>query len=262
MSKRGAATESKSPADGLADSALGYLGHRGRLRSKFRTLGASALADYELVELALTIAIPRRDTKPAAKALLAAFGSTYGIITADHKDLAAVSGVGETGALLFKVAYALGKASLLDKAKGQPVMGNFNSLMEYCRVAYGASPIEVVAAIYLDTAHHIIADEVCQTGTVNRTAVYPRQIAKRALELNASSVVLCHNHPAGKLEPSSADIELTVALAQALLTVEMKLVDHIIVSRTDAISFNNHGFGWCIRAQEIPPAETRPNRKK
>jgi DNA repair protein RadC len=219
-----------------------YHGHRQRLRERFLAVGGEKMADYELLELVLTLAIPRADVKPLAKELLDAFGSFAGVISADPVALARFKGVKETTVAALKVVEAaavrLAKAEVSEK----PLIGSWQALLDYCRAAMARSPVEQFRVLFLDRKNRLIADEVQQTGTVDHTPVYPREILKRALEHGASALILVHNHPSGDPSPSRADIEITREVAKAAQALGVQLHDHLIIGRAGHTSFKSQGL--------------------
>ena len=219
-----------------------YHGHRQRLRQRFLTGGRQALAEYELLELLLAIAIPRGDVKPLAKILLAQFGSFGAVLRATPEALAAVRGVGETTAAMLKTIEAAALALMEQDLKTQPVLRNWQTVVDYCRAQMGHARIEQFRLIFLDNRNAVIHDEVQQTGTINQTAIYPREVVKRALEVGASAVIMVHNHPSGDPTPSKSDIEMTRHVASALKIVGIELHDHIIISRAEHASLKGMGF--------------------
>ena len=172
-----------------------YHGHRDRLRQRFREGGDAALADYELLELLLFRLIPRRDTKPIAKALLARFGSLSEVLGAPVSLLTEVKGVGDSVAADLKLTAAISQRMLKGELRGRQVLGSWSSVIEYCRAAMAFETREQFRILFLDKKNALIADEVQQTGTVDHTPVYPREVVKRALELSATAIILVHNHP-------------------------------------------------------------------
>ena len=186
-----------------------YLGHRDRLRERFKTGGADALPDYELLELVLFRSIPRADTKPLAKALILKFGTFAEVIGASAERLMEVKGVGEAVA----VDLTLIKAAALRLARGEvmhrPLLSTWNAIIDYCRSAMAFETKEQFRILFLDKKNQLIADEVQQVGTVDHTPVYTREVIKRAFELAASAIILVHNHPSGDPTPSLADIDMT-----------------------------------------------------
>ena len=172
-----------------------YHGHRERLRSRFRENGDTALADYEILELLLFRLIPRRDTKPIAKALIERFGTLAGVFGAPAALLQEVKGIGEAVALDLKLIASIGHRTLKSELKGRPVLGSWASLIDYCHAAMAHETREQFRILFLDKRNTLIADEIQGKGTVDHTPVYPREVVKRALELSATAIILVHNHP-------------------------------------------------------------------
>lgn len=208
-----------------------YHGHRERLRDRFRDGGVEALADYELLELLLFRSIPRADTKATAKALLSRFGSFAEVLGAPEHLLREVKGVGASVALDLKaVAAAAARMTRGEIAKRQ-ILGNWNQVIDYCRAAMAFEPREQFRILFLDKKNVLIADEVQQSGTVDHTPVYPREVIRRALELSATAIILVHNHPSGDPSPSRADIEMTKTIIDTGRPLGITVHDHIIVGR-------------------------------
>src|SRR5215472_15441474 len=224
--------EKKRESDGgLPDAAPHFHGHRARLRSRFRDAGAEALSDYELSELLLFRALPRRDVKPLAKTLLAKFGSFAEVIAAPEARLAEVKGLGGAGIIELKVAQAAASRLLRGAIKKRPVLSSWSSVLDYCRTAQGFADREQFRVLFLDKRNLLIADEVQQIGTVDHTPVYPREVVKRALELSASAIILVHNHPSGDPTPSGADIDMTREIGVVAKPIGIALHDHIVVGK-------------------------------
>ncbi|MDX8469606.1 DNA repair protein RadC [Mesorhizobium sp. VK23B] len=202
-----------------------YHGHRDRLRERFVAGGADALPDYELLELLLFRLIPRVDTKPIAKALIARFGSLAEVLGAPASLLEEVKGIGPTVATDLKVIAATAQRMARGEVRGREVLSNWTQLLDYCRSAMA------FRILFLDKKNGLIADEVQQTGTVDHTPVYPREVVKRALELSASAVILVHNHPSGDPTPSRADIEMTRVIVEVAKPLGITVHDHIIVGK-------------------------------
>jgi DNA repair protein RadC len=225
-----------------AETKPGHLGHRARLRSRFLDAGPDALADYELLELLLFSALPRKDTKPLAKALIETFGSFADVITADKNKLITVDGMGETAVTALKAVEAgairMLRAGVIDK----PVISSWNALIDYCTAQMAFGEIEQFRILFLDKKNKLIADEAQQKGTVDHTPVYPREVAKRALELNASALIMVHNHPSGDPSPSRADIDMTQKVKAAVEAVGLVLHDHIVIGRGGHLSFRRDGL--------------------
>jgi DNA repair protein RadC len=206
-------------------------GHRERLRARFREAGPEALADYELLELVLFRALPRRDVKPIAKELLKTFGSLAEVLAAPRDRLAKVGGLGDESATDIKIVQAAASRLLRGEVKGRDVLSSWSAVLDYCRAAQGFAEKEEFRILFLDKRNKLIADEVQQTGTVDHTPIYPREVIKRALELSATAIILVHNHPSGDPTPSRADIEMTKAIVDVAKPLGIAVHDHIIVGR-------------------------------
>lgn len=217
-------------------------GHRARLRQRFIKGGADSLPDYELLELVLTTAIPRRDVKPLAKQLLAKFGSFAAVISAPIAALTDVKGLGETGAVALKVIAAAAARMLKQDLLGTPVLSSWQKLQDYLLAILAHEKIEHFRILFLNKKNHLIADEVQHSGTVDQTAAYPREIVKRALELGATAMILVHNHPSGDPQPSAADIKLTRDIVTAAQGLNIVVHDHLIVAKGGVSSLKNQGF--------------------
>ena len=218
---------------------IGHIGHRERLRERFVEGGPSALPDYELLEMVLFRAIKRGDTKPIAKALMARFGSFAEVISAEPERLMEVKGVGPAIATELKLI----QAAALRLTKGQilhkPVLSSWNAIIDYCRAAMAFNEVESFRLLFIDKKNQLIADEVQQTGTVDHTPVYAREVIKRALELSATAIVMVHNHPSGDPTPSMADIDMTKKIIAAGLPLGILVQDHLIIGRKGHVSFRN-----------------------
>jgi DNA repair protein RadC len=214
-----------------------YLGHRERLRERFREGGPDALPDYELLEMVLFRAIKRGDTKPVAKALLAKFGSFAEVISATPERLMEVAGVGEALTTEIKLIRAAALRLMKGQVINRPLLGSWTLILEYCRAAMAFQDKEQFRILFLDRKNQLVADEVQQEGTVDHTPVYTREVVKRALELSASAIVLVHNHPSGDPTPSVADIDMTRKIIDAAAKLGIEVHDHIIVGRTGHTSF-------------------------
>jgi DNA repair protein RadC len=216
---------------GLAEAPPHYLGHRERLRGRFREAGADALSDYELLELLLFRALPRRDVKPLAKMLLEKFGSFAEVIAAPEARLAEVKGLGDAGVTELKIVQAAASRLLRGAVKKRPVLSSWSTVLDYCRSAQAFADREQFRVLFLDKRNQLIADELQQTGTVDHTPVYPREVVKRALELSATAIVLVHNHPSGDPTPSRADVAMTQQIVAVASPLGIAVHDHIIVGR-------------------------------
>ena len=217
-------------------------GHRGRLRKRFLEAGPGALADYEMLELLLFQAVPRRDTKPLAKALIAKFGSYRGVLRAEVDALLQVKGMGESGAVMFRAVADAAERLARQEVIGQPVLSSWEKVLDYLRISMADEDIERFRILFLDIKNTLIKDELQQRGTVNHTPVYPREVVKRALELGASALILVHNHPSGSAEPSRADIEMTNRIREVAGGMGVTLHDHIIIARAGTASFRSLGL--------------------
>ena len=208
-----------------------YLGHRDRLRERFASAGHSALPDYELLELLLFRLIPRADTKPVAKALLARFGTLAEVLGAPENLLREVKGIGPAVALDLKIIAAAAQRMLRSEIKGRETLSSWAQVLDYCRAAMAFEEREQFRILFLDKKNALIADEVQQTGTVDHTPVYPREVVRRALELSSTAIVLVHNHPSGDPTPSRADIEMTKEIVRAANAVGLVVHDHLVIGK-------------------------------
>lgn len=216
---------------GKEDRKPHYHGHRQRLRDRFQQSGAGTLQDYELLELMLFRVIPRADTKAAAKALLARFGSFAEVLGAPLKLLREVEGIGESAALEIKVVAAAAERMARGAVSARQVLSSWTDVITYCRAAMAFEPREQFRILFLDKKNLLIADEVQQTGTVDHTPVYPREVVRRALELSATAIILVHNHPSGDPTPSRADIDMTRTIIDTAKPLGITVHDHIIIGR-------------------------------
>jgi DNA repair protein RadC len=216
---------------GVAESPPHFHGHRERLRERFREAGSDAVSDYELLELVLFRALPRRDVKPLAKSLIAKFGSFGETIAAPWPRLAEVDGLGDAAITELKVVEAAAHRLTRGEVKQRHVLSSWTAVLDYCRAAMAFAEREQFRVLFLDKRNQLIADEVQQVGTVDHTPVYPREVVKRALELSATAVILVHNHPSGDPTPSRADIEMTRQIAEVAKPLGVTVHDHIIVGR-------------------------------
>ncbi|NGN44404.1 JAB domain-containing protein [Mesorhizobium sp. CGMCC 1.15528] len=214
-----------------ADEKPHYLGHRQRLRERFREAGPSALSDYEILELLLFRSIPRADTKERAKSLLKRFGSLAEVLGAPENLLREVEDIGEGAAMDLKIVAAAAQRMARGEIKGREVLSSWSQVLEYCRAAMAFEEREQFRILFLDKKNALIADEVQQTGTVDHTPVYPREVVKRALELSATAIVLIHNHPSGDPTPSRADIDMTKLIIESAKPLGIAVHDHIIIGK-------------------------------
>ena len=200
------------------------------------------MPDYELLELVLFAALPRRDVKPLAKALLARFGSFAETIAAPPERLQEVDGVGESVVIQLKIVEAAALRLSKSKVLGRPALSSWQALLDYCSAAMARNPQEQFRVLFLDRKNALIADEVQGHGTVDHTPVYPREIVKRALELSASAIILVHNHPSGDPTPSRADIEMTREIVAAAKSLRIAVHDHLVIGRGGHASFKALGL--------------------
>jgi DNA repair protein RadC len=224
------------------DDAPHHLGHRERLRRRFAEGGEAALPDYELLELLLFRSIPQRDVKPLAKQLIQHFGSFAEVVGAPLSRLREVKGVGESVALDLKIVEAALKRTMKGQVAKKPVLSSWSSVIDYCRLAMAFAEREQFRILFLDRKNALIADEVQQTGTVDHTPVYPREVVRRALELSATALILVHNHPSGDPTPSGADMRMTRELVDIAKPLGIAIHDHIIVGRDGHASFKGLGL--------------------
>ena len=209
---------------------------------RFLKSGADSLPDYELLELTLFAAVPRRDTKPLAKALLARFGSFAEVIAAPRARLLEVEGVGETVANHLKIVEAAAQRLARGKMLGRTALSSWTALLDYCMAAMARSQTEEFRVLFLDRKNVLVADEVQSRGTVDHAPVYPREIVRRALEHGASAIILVHNHPSGDPTPSRADIDMTREIAAAAKALKIVVHDHLVIGRGGHASFKSLGL--------------------
>jgi DNA repair protein RadC len=212
------------------------------MRQKLLAAGPDALLDHELLEMVLFLALPRQDTKPLAKALIARFGSFAAAITAPAEDLRQVEGAGPAVIAALKTVQGAALRLLRAEVKDRPVLNNWQRLTDYLSATLSRERIEQFRVLFLDTKNRLIADEAQARGTVNHTPVYPREVAKRCLELQATAIILVHNHPSGDPTPSRADIEMTEEIKAACATLGVVVHDHLIVGNGRHLSFRREGL--------------------
>ncbi|SIT80367.1 DNA repair protein RadC [Pontibaca methylaminivorans] len=229
-----------APAGGRLPSYIAD--HRQRLRERFRDGGAAAMPDYELLELVLFRSIPRRDVKPLARALLDVFGDFNRVITAPPERLREVGGIGDAVVTDFKILEAAAQRMARARIMQRPVISSWDAILDYCHTAMAHRETEQVRVLFLDRRNRLIADEEQASGTVDHVPVYPREIAKRALELNASALILVHNHPSGDPSPSTADIDMTERIRAACEVLGITLHDHLIIGKSRELSFRAEGY--------------------
>jgi DNA repair protein RadC len=219
-----------------------YHGHRDRLRARSLENGPDALADYELLELILFSAIPRRDVKPLAKRLLATFGNLPALMNASIEDFTRIDGISDTTAILLKTMTAVSHRALKQDLLNRPVLNSWNRLIDYCTATMAHETREHFRILFLNKKNEMIADEIQGSGTVDHTPAYPREIMKRALELGATALILVHNHPSSDPNPSQADIDMTRAIMRAAEPFNIVIHDHLIIARGKHSSLKNQGF--------------------
>jgi len=219
-----------------------YHGHRERLRQRVLKDDGAHLADYELLELLLCAFIPRVDVKPIAKEMIARFGSVSAALAASPERLMEINGVGETAAAYVRAANLLMQKAAGEQVQGRPVISNWVALLNYVKLKLRHEKAEQARVLFLDRKNKLIADEIVGRGTVDHAPVYPREIARRALELSASAIILVHNHPSGDPTPSRADIDLTREIERALAPLDIKVHDHLVVGASETVSMKAKGL--------------------
>lgn len=231
-------------AENVSNDEPDYLGHRERLRRRFLLGGGRDMPDYELLELLLTIAIPRRDVKPLAKELIRKFGSFAGVVNAPLEELMLVKGVKENTAAVLRIVRECSVRSSWQSLKGMdaPVISDFDAMVDYCRSAMAYQTVEEFRIIFLNSKLYVIGEEIQQRGTVDQVAIHPREVIKSAMMHGASAMILVHNHPSGIVTPSKADMEITKRIKEAAEAVSIRLFDHLIISKSSVYSFHNQGF--------------------
>ncbi len=216
--------------------------HRKRLRERFMSGGSAAMPDYELLELALFRSIPRQDVKPLARALMEAFGDFNRVLTAPEERLRQIKGVGDTVITDLKILEACAHRMARARVMQRHVISGWDALLDYCHTTMAHREIEQFRVFYLDRKNVLIADEEQAKGTVDHVPVYPREVAKRALELNASALILVHNHPSGDPTPSQSDIDMTNRIQDACSALGLTLHDHLIIGKSAELSFRSQGY--------------------
>jgi DNA repair protein RadC len=216
--------------------------HRQRLRDRFMAAGSAALPEYELLELVLFRAIPRQDVKPLARLLLDTFGDFNRVITASQARLQLVKGVGPAVVLELKLVEAAAQRMMRARVMQKPILSSWDALLDYCHTTMAHRETEQFRVLFLDRKNVLIADEEQAKGTVDHVPVYPREIVKRALELNASALILVHNHPSGDPTPSDADLSMTQQVKDACEALGLTLHDHLIIGKSRELSFRSQGY--------------------
>jgi len=217
-----------------------YTGHRKRVKERFITAGAASFSDYELLELMLFSAIPRKDVKPLAKKLLDNFKSITDLINIDKERLLSITGTNENLYINFAVIRELINRVLKHKIINKNIIGSWGSLIDYLKVNMGNMKLEQFRVLFLNKKNILIADEILSQGTIDQAAVYPREVIKRALFNEASSIILVHNHPSGSPDPSKADIDTTNRIVEICNTINIAVHDHVIISNNKYFSFKSN----------------------
>lgn len=216
--------------------------HRQRLRERFVSGGADAMPDYELLELVLFRAIPRQDVKPLARMLIETFGDFNAVLTARPGALTEVKGVGAAVVTELKIVEAAAQRLARSRVMQRHAISSWDALVDYCHTVMAHRDTEQFRILFLDTKNVLIADEEQAKGTIDHVPVYPREVVKRALELNAASIILVHNHPSGDPTPSSTDIEMTAQIANAAFALDIRIHDHLIIGKSRELSFRAEGL--------------------
>lgn len=214
-------------------------GHRSRIKAKYMQTGFDGWAPYEILELLLTLAIPRKDTKPIAKEMIKEFGSLAGVINADPSDIAKISGAGNNVIFLLKILKDTATIYLQNQILNRDIVKSPEAVFDYLKVYFTGEPLESFFVLFLNSSNEIIANKSFKAGTVNQAVVFPREITAAALKHHAVSVIISHNHPSGNNDPSQADIQLTKKIKTALSTVDITLLDHLIISRNTYLSLKS-----------------------
>jgi DNA repair protein RadC len=226
----------------MADHPRNLKGHRERLKKRYRTAGLEGFHDYEVLELILCYAVPQKDVKPPAKALLKTFGSIKGVLDADIADLEKINGIGAHTAVGLKLIKDLCTLYLRQQAEERPQITCTSELLNYCKAALGGLKDEQFRVIFLDAQNRIIDVETIQEGIVNQAVVYPRKVLENALKRKASAIILLHNHPSGHIRPSDADIRLTRTIMETAKALDILVHDHIIIGENRFFSFREEGI--------------------
>lgn len=234
--------EFKEACSPISPPAPHYTGHRERLRERFRQGGAEAMPDYELMELILFRAIPRRDVKPLAKAIIAKLGGFVEAISASEERLAEVPGLGAAAITEIRLVRAVALRMMQRGVLNAPVLDAWTKVVQYCRAAMGFETREQFRILFLDKRNRLVADEVQGKGTIDHTPVYVREVVRRALELSAAAIVLVHNHPSGDATPSRADIAITKEIITAAKVFGIEVHDHLIITRKEEASLRGLGL--------------------
>jgi DNA repair protein RadC len=229
-------------SDAKPFAATGPYGHRGRMRERLLTRGSDGLADYEMLEMLLFFAFKRGDTKPLAKTLINRFGSFAAVLAAPQQHLLDTPGLGTHSVAAIKLVQAAAVRLARAEVMEQPVLNNWDRLMDYLTAVLAREKVEQFRVLFLDPRNRLLADEAQARGTVNHTPVYPREVVKRALELHATAIILVHNHPSGDPTPSRDDIEMTREVRDAARILTVVLHDHVIIGNGRWLSFRREGL--------------------
>lgn len=219
-----------------------FHGHRARLRDKFSQAQGKGLADYELLELLLFLAIPRGDMKPLAKGLLQKFGSLSALFKAEQGRILETPGAGPAVLHAIQLLQSLMGKALQQEMMDRPVLTSWQGVLDYCHLTMSYDQREAVRLLFLDRKNKIIADEVQQTGTIDHVPLYPREVVKRALDLGASALIIVHNHPSGDPTPSSGDVEVTLKVQEAAQPLGIQVHDHLIIGKGQHCSLRSMGL--------------------
>lgn len=219
-----------------------HRGHRARLRQRLLTAGGDALSDHELIEYLLTLAIPRRDTKPLAKHLLSRFGGLSGVLAADASTLMKIDGMGETTAAAIKIVQAIMSRQLKGEVAARPILSNWQALLDYLHVHLAGRPKEEFHVLHLNSRNELISAQKMAEGTIDQAAVHVREVIKAAMESAAAAIILVHNHPSGDPQPSRADIDITRTIADAAKRLDIAVHDHIIIGARGHASLRAMGL--------------------
>jgi len=221
---------------------LTYIGHRQRIKDKYKKSGIDGWLDYEVLELVLSYAITRKDTKPIAKELLTRFKTINGVLDADREELKNVPGISEHTTVFFSLLKDVAILYLENGLHNKDLLSSPEVVFDYLKASLKGSIDEEFKTLFLNGRNQLLAVETLQTGTVNRSVVYPRKLVERSLYHHAVGVIIAHNHPAGTINPSKDDCAVTKVIKDALKTVEISLLDHIIIGGNDYFSFNKKGL--------------------
>jgi DNA repair protein RadC len=236
------ASQAPSPAEAAPAQRPAYEGHRARLRKRLMEGGADALADHEIIEYLLMTAIPRRDTKPIAHALLKRFGSLAGVFNADPAALAGHPGMGETSAAALRIVGLSARRLARTQMAEKPLLDTYGKLIDYLTIDMAHLTVERVRVLYLDLKNRLIRDEHVADGSIDEASIHPREVIRSALDLGATGMILVHNHPSGNPEPSRADIAITNRIAEAGRLLSIVVHDHIIIGKEGHVSLRAKGL--------------------